>query len=484
MSLEDISYKELLLKIQTNKELGILYFKILFNKYYKKFNYTELIIEKPLSSIMGFYPLPDNFNIEILQKHDAVLQKDNTYFYCGEPGDRMLFANRRLPVIGKDPVPFMFPINKKNTTKIILSNTFYFEVKILNKQFRKGWNNECLSLGYGSTRTSYKAQVGWTEKSWGFHSDDGCYINNNKSVIFSQKWELNDIIGVGLTYLSKTKYKIFLTKNGLIVNDEQYITCDDEEMVPMMGFDLSYPVFVNWGFNEFIFDLEKYVSSSNILSAFNTFLSKKEPLSNYSIIPKIFFSSNQPNIFHSKVIDINGQKKIFAYFNKTNKDLIDDLNQNQNSNLNQNQVLIQEQNQYYAQYLKENESNDSDFGMPALVSLQPSLMDTNPSASLSYLFSSGGPFHQQIGNLYQSSNLLGLSNSTVQVEPPGPVGVVGNVTSINTSGLNGPTGSGNTTYLSSNILYNPNYVVTNNNFISPFGSIIKTIYFDGSGNIN
>ena len=44
MSLEDISYKELLLKIQTNKELGILYFKNLFNKYYKKFNNDELII--------------------------------------------------------------------------------------------------------------------------------------------------------------------------------------------------------------------------------------------------------------------------------------------------------------------------------------------------------------------------------------------------------------------------------------------------------
>jgi hypothetical protein len=212
MSLEDISYKELLLKIQTNKELGVLYFKILFNKYFKKFNDDELIIDKPLSSIMGFFPLPDNFNIEILQKHDSILQKDDTYFYFGEPGDRMLFANRRLPVIGKDPVPFMFPIKKKNNTKIILSNTFYFEVKILNKQFRKGWNNECLSLGYGSTKTSYKAQVGWTEKSWGFHSDDGCYINNNKSVKFSQKWELNDIMGVGLTYLSKTKYKIFLTK--------------------------------------------------------------------------------------------------------------------------------------------------------------------------------------------------------------------------------------------------------------------------------
>jgi hypothetical protein len=464
MSLEDISYKELLLKIQTNKELGVLYFKNLFNKYYKKFNDIELIIDKPLSSIMGFYPLPDNFNTEILQKHDAVLQKNDIYFYFGEPGDRMLFANRRLPIIGKDPVPFMFPIKKNNNTKIILSNTFYFEVKILNKQFRKGWNNECLSLGYGSTRTSYKAQVGWTEKSWGFHSDDGCYINNNISMKFSQKWELNDVIGVGLTYLSKTKYKIFLTRNGLIVNDEQYITCEDEEMIPMMGFDLSYPVFVNWGFNEFTFDLEKYVSSSNILSTANTFLSKKEPLCNYSVIPKIFFSSKQPNIFHSKVIDINGQKKIFAYFNKANKDLIDDSNSNQ--------IIIQGQNKYLNQY----EASDSDFDIPPLVSLQSSLMNINPSATITSLFSSEGLFNQ-------NSNLLGLSNQTNPVNQTVQVGPVGHIASLGLNGSTEPSTSGNVTYLSSNLIYNQNYMATNNNFIPTFSSIIKTIYFDGSGNI-
>lgn len=299
MDFLDICYTELIYICQKDKETGKEYFKKIFNEYFK--NYSELEIDKPLNAIMGLYPLPNEFNIDILQKQDRVIRKDDTYFFLGTPGDRILFGNRRLPVVGKDPIPFTFPITQKNKTKVILSNTFYFEIQILNDACRKSWLNQCLSLGFGSINTSYRNQVGWSDKSWGFHSDDGCYINSNISKKYSQKWEKNDIIGVGLTYESKDQYKIFLTRNGLLVNDEECFICKDEILVPMMGYDLSYPVKVNWGQSEFKFDLENYISYSNILSVKNSFLSNNESINTYNVIPKISFSSK---LFNSNIINM------------------------------------------------------------------------------------------------------------------------------------------------------------------------------------
>ena len=319
MDLPDIKYKDLLLICQKDKEIAKEYFKKIFNKVFN--NYCDLQIEKPLSLIMGTYPLPNEFNISILKNQDAFEKRKDYYFFTGTPGDRILFSTRRLPIVGSDPVPFMFPITKtigptEKITKPILSNTFYFEIFIYGKQFRKGWANECLSLGFGTVCTNYKNQVGWTDKSWGFHSDDGFYINNNISKPYSEPWEPNDTIGVGLTYVSKNNYKIFLTKNGLLCNDEESFTCEDV-LIPMIGFDYSYPVKVNWGTDDFLFDLEKYVSYSQILSTTNTFLSNKDPIDYYNVSPKTpisnlfqIFANNKKNInnneiYKSFVVNIN-----------------------------------------------------------------------------------------------------------------------------------------------------------------------------------
>jgi len=296
MQLADLNYKDLLILCQKDKELGKEYFKKIFNKFLK--NYSELIVENPLSLLMGFYPLPNQFNICILNSDDLIEKRGDYYFFAGRPGNRILFGHRRLPVINKDPIPFMFPITKNNKTKPILSDTFYFEVQIQNKQFRKGWHNECLSIGFGSVNTSYKNQVGWSQKSWGFHSDDGHYVTNNIGIEHCERWEKGDTMGVGLKYISINNYKIFLTKNGLMINDEISFTCD-EMIVPMMGLDLSYPVKVNWGQNEFEFDLEKYIDYSQILSIKNNFLSNNECIDEYKVIPKLI-----PKIYHSKLINL------------------------------------------------------------------------------------------------------------------------------------------------------------------------------------
>ena len=290
-----ISYKQTLLLCQSDKIYANDYLQKLFSHHFP--NYKELIIENPLLSIMTFYPLPNEFNINILGKPDTVVRKKDYYFFCGIPGDRILFGNRKLPIINKDPIPFLFPIVKDNKTKTIISNTFYFEITLGYERFRKEWQNECISIGYGSIDTSYKNQVGWTPKSWGFHSDDGTFLNHNISKAFCDPWKPNDTMGVGLKYISKNNYLIFLTRNGLIVNDEETFSCESE-LVPMIGLDSSYPVFVNWGQNAFKFDIEKYSKSSEILSSNNTYLSNNQNLDNYNVTPKF---TNKNLLFNYKI---------------------------------------------------------------------------------------------------------------------------------------------------------------------------------------
>ena len=178
-----------------------------------------------------------------------------------------------------DPIPFGLLITKDNNTKFILSNTYYFEITIGSKRFRNQWVNECISIGYGDVKTNYKVQVGWTNKSWGFHSDDGNFVNNNYSKPFSQPWGPNDTVGVGLTYLSLNRYLIFLIKNGVMVKNEMLIETECT-MSPMIGLDSSYPIKVNLGKYPYQFDIENYIKSHEILSSTNSYLNSLEDMNN------------------------------------------------------------------------------------------------------------------------------------------------------------------------------------------------------------
>ena len=73
-----ISYKQTLLLCQSDKIYANNYLQKLFSHHFP--NYKELIIENPLLSIMTFYPLPNEFNINILGKPDTVVRKKDYYF--------------------------------------------------------------------------------------------------------------------------------------------------------------------------------------------------------------------------------------------------------------------------------------------------------------------------------------------------------------------------------------------------------------------
>jgi hypothetical protein len=278
--------------------LNKVYFKVLFyiivmsltdnnkcklKELYEKYNphLKNLTFEKPRLSLLTFYPLP----YSLQYSPDEILEKNGYYFYLGEPTDKILFANRRIPYFKTDTIPFSFPITEKSgKTNIIQSNIFYFEVRLINKRFKKELKNECLSIGFGTENTIEKSQVGWCENSWGFHSDDGNYLHNNLSVPMTNPWEMNVDYGVGVKYLSAYRYQLFLTKAGHILKKDIIIETTFP-LIPMIALDLSVPIKINWGAEPFAFDLKKHIDYDNIISPRNTFL-KLELIDSYQIKPK------------------------------------------------------------------------------------------------------------------------------------------------------------------------------------------------------
>ena len=298
------NYKDLMNIILNDKEEATKYFKNLMINQIPIFK--EIRVDKPIISILSFFPLPYQLQYDFFKDNkDCVIFKEEFYFFTGNPGDRILFANRRLPYYFEDPIPFSFPITDDKITNIIQSNIYYFEVSLGFKRFRKRWENECLSIGFGTPSINAKSQVGWCEKSWGFHSDDGCFVTGNTNVNFTAPWQMGETYGVGIKYISKFKYEIFLTKNGIIVNSEIPIEASGY-LIPMIGLDVSYPIKINWGQEKFKFNLQKHLNSNKVLSHANTFLKNNPSINRYQIKPSNF----KNNSFMKNIIKDFDNKKI------------------------------------------------------------------------------------------------------------------------------------------------------------------------------
>jgi hypothetical protein len=297
----DLSYKEMLTLCQTNKDLAIKWLTHLFKLHMP--NLGKLDIERPLISTMNFTPLPYYFQTSYLSENDKIERDNRIYYFKGQPGDRIMYANRRVPSLENDAIPFTFPVKKKNTTKLYQSNIFYFEIELLKNNHRESWDKECISIGYGTSSTSYKNQVGWTHTSWGFHSDDGCFLHSMNSNSYTSPWEKGDVIGVGLKYYGNNRYSTFLTKNGVLAGlEKKFIT--DEKLYPMIGLDVSFPIKVNFGDEEFIFDIECYIDSNEILNNKNTFLHNKMDINSYTFIPQTIQNSPKKINILKNIIDV------------------------------------------------------------------------------------------------------------------------------------------------------------------------------------
>ena len=209
--------------------------------------------------------IPDNFfDYTFLQGSNKIIIESDTIYFDGlnEGGDRIVFLNRSIP-----KGPFILPIKNKNSYNLYLSNVYYFEIKIEQNQFRNGWDNECVSLGFcnrdfNSGCVGY--QVGWLKGTFGYHSDDGgIFIESggHHTQDLDEPWGPGDVVGAGVVYLNKI-IKIFFTKNGKFLGffaSKKVYKFRDYNLTPAISVDSSYPIKVNFGHNQFVFPIENMI---------------------------------------------------------------------------------------------------------------------------------------------------------------------------------------------------------------------------------
>lgn len=208
--------------------------------------------------------LPDDFfDFTFLEGSNKINIDGNTIFFDGlyEGGDRIVFLNRSIP-----KGPFILPIVENNSCNLYLSNIYYFEIEVNTNQFRNGWDNECISIGFCNRKVNSSCigyQVGWIKGSFGYHSDDGGIFTetgSHHSQGLNDPWGPGDVVGAGILFF-KNKIKIFFTKNGKFLGffANKNIKNQNYNLTPAISIDSSYPVSVNFGQNQFKFCLKNMV---------------------------------------------------------------------------------------------------------------------------------------------------------------------------------------------------------------------------------
>lgn len=269
------------------------YLKYLLEKYY---NINDNIINNnPFLHFSCFYPLPNSLEVSFYEDEDKIIEENNIYEFAGSPSNnRILFANRLLPNPMNDPIPFTLPIKiNENTTELINCNCFYYEITICQR-VRDPWENETISLGYGSITTPLRCNPGWISDTIGYHLDDGT-VQYNQVIIkdYGPTCNIGDTFGAILVYISPSNYKIFFTFNGsLIVNDKFHNNIYIKlQLIPIIGYDHSCKIKVNFGNEIFKFDIKKFSNSNFMISQNNKFID------NHNFINKI----NTKNIIKRKI---------------------------------------------------------------------------------------------------------------------------------------------------------------------------------------
>lgn len=263
-------------------------------KSYKSFNFCNNLSDQNYFYFLNL--LPNNFSndSELNHQYNLIEIIDNKIYFKGtdEGGDRVVFLNGPIPKFNfKDP--FILPVKNGNTWNLFLSNLYYFEITVGKDQFREEWDDECVAIGFVnrdnnsySLSTNIGYQVGWKYGSFGYHSDDGAIFTGNSihnETDIEEDWGPGDTVGAGILF-ENNSIKVFFTKNGKFLGfytNLHFLNLNDYQLTPAVSIDTSYPVEVNFGQEQFVFNLTPMLQDS------------------YRLPKKI------PNNFKNNVININ-----------------------------------------------------------------------------------------------------------------------------------------------------------------------------------
>lgn len=242
-------------------------------------NLKELNIK--LTDFLLLVPLPTYF--KVYNFNDVFIKIKDRYSMMGEPKNRIILGNICLPYHEFSSIPFIFVYKYNDKIYKKISNVFYYEITIDKEPFRQPWNNEAISIGYGSINTYMNNNhVGWSKTSYGYHNDDGKIYSNNTSKYDNQKFGKGDTIGAGLIYLDSFKYEIFFTLNGKLLENSIIFTCV-HKLTIMIGLNLSSSIKLNIGNDNFLYNIENHIKP-NVVSTNNNFINYELDMSNYKYI--------------------------------------------------------------------------------------------------------------------------------------------------------------------------------------------------------
>ena len=300
---------------------------------YKEFNNNlPIISDSYLSSIKCFIPLPTEFVITDRHiENNKITKNDNIYEFHGNKGHRLLFSNQLLPFFNKKhivlPLPFTFPIHNDNNIELVSSNIYYYEVTILDKKnLNDNWNEECISVGFGSADVPFESHVGWYSNSFGYHSDDGTFRFNQTANSILNKSKIlypGDTIGSGIIFLNDNNIKFFYTINGTLIYVYNDVYKINKPYFPIIGYDHPNSIKVNFSTEKFKFDIKNLINqySDLVISTNNDYMNNIDkqniPIipesTDVSILNNILIKYNILNIYDgssniilSKLVDIKG----------------------------------------------------------------------------------------------------------------------------------------------------------------------------------
>jgi hypothetical protein len=164
---------------------------------------------------------------------------------------------------------------------------------------------------------------GFVDESFCFNLKTGNYHNNTILVNnIGPTCKTNDTYGAGIIYLTKNMYQPFFTYNGSIISfAKDEVVYIKKSIVPIIYFNASNKIYVNFSQNEFKFDIKNYLFNDKIICDKNTFLKSKLNLENINtkniIIKKLF--KNSPNVLNIlSIIDNNLSTMIMGIMNENN----------------------------------------------------------------------------------------------------------------------------------------------------------------------
>lgn len=224
------------LKVLTYVKSGILlklflkdlnFFTKIANLFFRYFYFTHnypIIYNNVYLQFINIYPQIKQLHTEHIPKKNEVIRinsnlyPSNRYILNGERNKHFLYSNYVIPHVSNSSIPFTCGIIKKKKFKLINSNIFYFEVTIDKENFRsENWEESCL-IGFSSAEKNLSQIVFGKIHSFGLNLLENRVEINSEYIYLNNFIQKGDTVGIGLKYLQKYKYKIFITLNGKYCN--------------------------------------------------------------------------------------------------------------------------------------------------------------------------------------------------------------------------------------------------------------------------